>query len=279
MQSLKGIDIFRLESSVWIAARKVNIPAYDFSFEPLFAVSRSGVNTAVPVIARVGAIADYEALFQSLLAYGFRLINSPAQHQLAANLEAWYPLIPHLTPTSKVYTRFPALEELLQDFFFPVFIKGNRQTAKHDATLSIARNPEDYQRIVAAWQQDTILNWQKIVIREYVELEPLALQAVNKVPLSFEFRTFWWKGNLAGAGHYWSQYAAYQWTAAQEKAALAVAAEAASKIQVPFLVIDLALTRSGKWIVIETNDAQESGYSGVPPLQLWQQILELERRL
>lgn len=42
-----------------------------------------------------------------------------------------------------------------------------------------------------------------------------------------------------------------------------------------FPVIDLAMTREGQWIIIECNDAMESGYAGVPPIALWQNILDL----
>jgi hypothetical protein len=45
---------------------------------------------------------------------------------------------------------------------------------------------------------------------------------------------------------------------------------------VPFLVIDIAQTAEGEWIVIECNDAQESGYGGVERLALWQEVFEIE---
>ena len=40
------------------------------------------------------------------------------------------------------------------------------------------------------------------------------------------------------------------------------------------MVIDLAMTASGEWIVIECNDAMESGYASVSPLGLWQSVLD-----
>ena len=40
------------------------------------------------------------------------------------------------------------------------------------------------------------------------------------------------------------------------------------------MVIDLALTANGDWIVIECNDVMESGYASVSPLGLWQSILD-----
>jgi hypothetical protein len=40
-----------------------------------------------------------------------------------------------------------------------------------------------------------------------------------------------------------------------------------------FLVIDVALATDGRWLVIECNDAQESGYAGVLPLTVWTSLL------
>jgi len=48
---------------------------------------------------------------------------------------------------------------------------------------------------------------------------------------------------------------------------------------VPFLVVDVAITAKGRWIVIECNDAQESGYAGVSPLALWTSILGAADRM
>ena len=44
-----------------------------------------------------------------------------------------------------------------------------------------------------------------------------------------------------------------------------------------FLVVDAAQRSDGSWVIIETNDAQESGYCGVSPAPLWRAILEAEQ--
>ena len=41
-----------------------------------------------------------------------------------------------------------------------------------------------------------------------------------------------------------------------------------------FLVIDFARLVDGKIIIIEFNDGQESGYSGVNPKMMWLKIIE-----
>ena len=57
--------------------------------------------------------------------------------------------------------------------------------------------------------------------------------------------------------------------------ALALASEAARRVNVPCLVVDLAQDVAGGWLVIECNDAQESGYAGVSAIGLWQKIVDI----
>jgi hypothetical protein len=55
---------------------------------------------------------------------------------------------------------------------------------------------------------------------------------------------------------------------------LLVAQRAAGRLRVPFVMVDFAKAADGRWIVIECNDAQESGYASIPPQALWQRVLE-----
>ena len=43
----------------------------------------------------------------------------------------------------------------------------------------------------------------------------------------------------------------------------------------PFLVVDFAKAVSGDWLIIECNDAQESGYAAIHPQALWAEVLRL----
>lgn len=278
MKELKTIDFFNTESTIWIANKTVNIPAYDFKFEPLFKINRPRIENTVDVFARIGAISNYNAIYSSFFNYGYKLIHTPKQHLLASELEHWYPIINKLTPKSKVYQNFPSLETFNKDFNFPVFIKGNRQTSKHNYKLSVAKTKEEFLEIKEAYREDSILHWQKVVIREFVKLKPINHNVEGKVQLSYEFRTFWWKKRLVGSGHYWSQYLDYNWSDAEAETAIKVAQEAAQLIDAPFLAIDLALTIDNQWVIIECNDAQESGYCGVNPMELWRNIIKIEKQ-
>jgi hypothetical protein len=83
-------------------------------------------------------------------------------------------------------------------------------------------------------------------------------------------------GELVGAGPYWYEAAKYNWSQHEREAALEVGRRAVVALQCTFLVIDLAQTIAGKWIIIECNDGMESGYAGASPFAIWQAITDHE---
>jgi hypothetical protein len=182
-----------------------------------------------------------------------------------------------LTPYSEWFAAPPDAATLERKFGLPFFLKGSRQTSRHRAALSIIHSAVEYDRAIAIYRNDPILHWQELVCREFVPLRAVPAAATEKIPPSFEFRTFWWRGQFVGAGQYWATD--YNWSRSEEIAALNVARTAAARLNLPFVAIDVAQTSDGAWIVIECNDAQESGYSAVSPFGLWQNIVRIEQEL
>jgi ATP-grasp domain, R2K clade family 3 len=103
----------------------------------------------------------------------------------------------------------------------PLFLKGSRQTSRHRAALSIIHSAEEYDRAIKIYAEDPILQWQDLVCREFAKLRSVPSAATEKIPASFEFRTFWWRGKCVGAGQYWSTN--YNWNREEERAGMAVA--------------------------------------------------------
>lgn len=270
------LDLFALEGLVWIAEAKIKLPCYDFAFDRHFNCQRPE-DRPDPVIAvgRFGVAPNYFDTYRQLLeTKAVKLIHSPEENRLASELPNWYPLISDLTPRSRWYREIPDIAEIEAHFNWPIFIKGSRQTNHHQAELSIIHSAQEYCQAVEHYRKEPMLSWQQFVCREYIPLRPIAdYIETGMIPPSFEFRTFGWYGRYVGAGHYWHPVATYQWTEAEEKAAVAVARQAAHRLKLPFLVIDIAQTVDGQWIVIECNDGQESGYAGTSPLALWQNII------
>lgn len=275
---MSKVDVFCLENVVWIAATDTNVPAYDFNFSAFFDIRRPYDRPGkINCIGRFGAVQDYKTCFSDMIDCGIELVHAPEMHALSSELTEWYPLIENLTPFSKWFQEPPSVAEVEAFFSWPVFIKGSRQTSRHQAELAIIRSADHYIETLSRISKDPILKWQKLVVREFVRLQSVGETVDGKIPPSFEYRTFWWKGECVGEGRYHTN-ANYKWTEAERSAAIILARKVVEAIDVTFLVIDLAKTEDGNWTVIELNDGQESGYAGVPPTALWQNISEIEKR-
>ncbi len=268
------MNLARIDYKVIVCSEVVNVSAYDFDFELHFHCDHPyRIEGEEPCILRIGPIADYPAVFDQYLAMGLRLVNTPAEHALASELENWYPHLQGQTPRTIVYDALPTADEIEAEFAWPIFMKGSRQTSKHNPDLSIIRDRRHYEEAANQYRSDPILHWQKPAIREFVPLMRVPGQVAGKVPPSVEYRSFWWNGQCVGWGPYWYQVAPY--LCEDIDVGLAMARHAAQCVSVPFLVIDFAQTAQGSWIVIECNDAQESGYAGAAPVALWQKMVSL----
>ena len=273
------LNLFRVQNLLWMLTKPIGVANYDFPFEQFLECRHVWrLPESLTTVARIGAIDYYEDFYSSLQNDGISLIHTPEEHLRCSELPKWYPMIREFTPRSIWFSEIPSLEQVIKHFDFPIFVKGARQTSKHQRSLSIIDSPEAFEKAMSHYAKDPILHWQQIVCRELVDLRPISGGSADRVPASYEFRTFWWKGEFVGAGRYWFEAEDYHWTADEQKEALAIASDVAKRVDVTFLVVDVAQRADGKWIVIECNDGQESGYAGLSPLQLWKNILAIERR-
>ena len=278
MLSELGADLMHVEDRLWIAAAATGVPAYDFDFSSFFAVRRPWHREhAVRAISRLGATGEYVERFERLRDEDrVLLVHDLSEHLRCSQLPHWYPILSDLTPRSLWYDQSPDPDEVERSFAWPIFVKGERQTSRHQRRLSIIENRTHFGEAMRQYQADPILGWQRVVCREYVPPREVGEQSAVTLPRAFEFRTFWWRGQFVGASPYWTDIH-YDWTAAEREAALTVAAEAARRVNVTFLGIDVAMTRDdGRWIVIECNDGQDCGYRALSPMLLWRKILDIE---
>jgi len=272
-------DRFIIRDCLWVLTETIGVPIYDFDFRRFFDCRTPyEPPPKLSAVARIGAFEDYGRFFEECRDIGIDLVHSPKEHVRCSSLPEWYPLIVEQTPRSRWYSQIPSISEIEDELELPVFIKGARQTSRHDATASIVRDRFDYDAAIQIFRSDPILRWQDLVCREFVRLRPVSGGTNGKIPASFEFRTFWWRGELVGAGRYWYEADSYTWSNQEREAALKVARQAVDAIQCAFLVIDLAQTTDGRWIIIECNDGMESGYAGASPFAIWQAIIDRETK-
>lgn len=279
-------DLICLEDAVWVLApqgdrqERLRGCCYDFAFNSIFECRRPWNRPPhMKAVARFGAFSSqYEEVYRTLHDAGIELIHSPAQHYLSSVLSNWYPLLADLTPRSICFDGPPQADVISSQLGWPVFMKGERQTSFHRRRLSIIESPDALRAALDVYATDPVLSWQQIVCRELVPLRPVDDVSPDRIPASFEFRSFWWHGELVGFGPYWWQAKLYNATPEERRRAIEIAGEAARRINVPFLVIDVAQTAAGNWIVIECNDGQESGYCKISPFAIWNAIISAEQR-
>ncbi len=271
---LEQSDLLCLEDALHVLACPIGNPKYDFDFRGSFGcrVARPDCNP-VEAIARVGAIDEYGDAYQHLLARGVRLVHTPQQHLACSQLPYWYEPLRDITPRSLWFNTRPSATDVGKELGWPVFIKGARQTSRHQRALSIVNNPDECERALDAYENDPILQWQEIVCRQFVPLRRVEDIDPERIPSSFEFRSFWWHNTCVGFDRYWTE-STYAISKSEQERALRVGRDASQRIDAPFKVIDLAQTETGDWIVIELNDGQESGYAAIHPLGLWRRLID-----
>ena len=253
------------------------MPGYDFRLAELFACRRPWQRQGiVDAVARMGATGEYGVRYDALLRQGVRLVHTPSDHNLCSRLPDWFPLLSNLTPRSVWFEQPPTAEDVLSAFALPVFLKGERQTSRHQRHLSIIETADQLRSALDTYAVDPLLRWQRVACRQYIPLRSVAATSEVELPRAFEFRTFWWDGVLVAVTPYWTDVA-YALSDDDRLPMLAIAAEAARRVPVRFLVVDVAQTVTGRWIVIELNDGQDSGYRAASPLSLWRRVLDVER--
>lgn len=275
MDFLNSKDDFFKIGNIAILQKNTRNDVYDFNFRHYFDCQSVVSEIQEPVLLHMGAVDNYPKLESELESMGMHLLIDNDEHLRCSTIEKWYPVLKEKTPYTKVYDELPDADILQEAFSFPIFIKGNRQTNKHNRRKCIIENAEDYEELRKTWAEDNILFWQKAAVREYLPLLTVDDTSYpEQVPVSYEFRFFYFDGKCVGYGPYWYMGNLYDMNPKHLESALELANWASTKMNSIFIAIDLAMTAEGKWIIIEVNDAQESGFVGAEPIKLWTNIID-----
>ena len=93
-----------------------------------------------------------------------------------------------------------------------------------------------------------------LVFREFIEFEPLATHSKSGMPMTKEFRIFFFEGKPIYWTKYWEE-GDYGITAPPLDDFLVVA----QSVKSHFFTMDIAQVRDGKWMIVELGDAQVAG--------------------
>jgi len=227
---------------------------------------RTNISHNSLVIGRYSVLPFYEELDRELQIKGSVLINNYYHHRYIADIRNWYEDVKYYTP--KIYTTWGNLPDNKS-----YIVKGITNSRKFQwKDMMFAESNKEIPRIVGNLLNDSLISSQGIVVREYIPLQKLD-EGINGLPISNEWRLFFYKENLLCYGFYWSIYEKANEMEIPSK--LLTMAKKIAKIiskNTNFFVLDLAMTENNEPILIEINDGQMSGLSLCDPEQLYKNL-------
>ncbi|HWB60283.1 MAG TPA: ATP-grasp domain-containing protein [Chthoniobacteraceae bacterium] len=228
-------------------------------------------------IGYIPAPEKYEDVYRAALDKRIRLLNNPAEHLRAQEFDAAYSRLLGLTPKTCIIHGVEECAAAVASVGLPVFVKGAVQSRKARGWKACVAYTlaelEELTRILLDLKQRSR---GRVVVRELVRLRHTRKSAED-FPIGREYRLFIYEGRVVGSGYYWEGDDPLKELSKAEQAAVeSLAREAAARLEVPYITVDIGQKEDGDWIVIETGDAQFSGVSQIPLLKLWHQLSQLE---
>ena len=224
------------------------------------------------IIGRYSMLPFYRELELDVAEKGAKLINTFQNHRYIADLQNWYHDLEGITP--KTWMRL----EDVPDNVGPVVLKGETNSRKEKwRTHMYAENKQEAVQVYIRLQDDGFLSGQSIYVREYVPLVKLQ-EGLGGQPITKEFRFFICDGKVLSGGYYWSSFVEDIGVVPKpEEVPLEFLRGVIDRVdgQARFYVVDVAQTVAGNWIVIELNDACQSGLSENDPEVLYKNLKDV----
>lgn len=210
------------------------------------------------IVGRYSVIPNYKELERDLNFKNTKLINSYYEHSYITDMS--YVLdIEDFTP--KTYFSPNDLPIKEQAYVLKGKINSRKEQWK---TKMFAKNKKEAIALYLDLINEPYIGEQGVVFREYVPLEKIS-ESINGMPFTNEWRFFFYKEQIIDYGYYWSSSDVLLKKEDIPKGGVDFAKKIAKVVssKINFFVIDIALTESGNWIVIELNDGQMSGLSEI----------------
>lgn len=229
------------------------------------------------VLPRYSILPYAEDFYKELDAKGIKHVSSYRQHKWIADVEKW---LPYLEDVSPKCWREDELSKLPEKGRY--VLKGQTNSRKDRwATHMFANGRREAIEVFCRLTDDSLINTQKVVIREYVPLRTFMV-GLNEVPITNEYRFFVFGGEIVSWGYYWQNY--YDDLPIEAKT---VIGEVESYLPLEWLqeiigrlaflewfVIDIAQKEDGGWVVIELNDAGMSGLGCIDPKVFYRELCQ-----
>jgi hypothetical protein len=208
----------------------------------------------------------YAQVYEAARSRGLHLLNTPEEHLRALEFPRAWPHLGGLTPESRVIDSLEQVEEALEALGLPVFIKGTVLSRKaYGWKACVAETPEEARALVQKLLRAARFSRERVVLRRFLALRRTG-EALEGFPCAREYRLFLLRGEVVGEGYYWPFGDPFgPLTPREAEQVRGLAREAARRLSVPLLAVDVAQAEDGTWTLIEVGDPQFSGLSHIPP--------------
>lgn len=215
----------------------------------------------------------YAAVYEAARSKNLFLLNTPTQHLRAQEWDKTYPFLEGMTPRTVFITSEAECHAAAQAVGLPAFVKGAVQGRKAKGWKAcVAETVPELQTLTRHLLDLSNRSRGRVAVRELIKLRHTRVSAQD-FPLGREYRVFLYNAAVLGWGYYWEGNDPLRATTPdEENQILALAQNAARKLAVPYVAVDIGQKESGDWTIIETGDAQFSGVSQIPLLALWNHI-------
>lgn len=259
----------------FVAAKQHGFETLLFNFEDLVSADRASVatkrikpgNTLVNVIYRGWMLTpgQYLSLYNDLLSKNYKLINTVEQYRNCHYLPDSLTFIEGKTPRT-VFQTFDgdrSIEQLIEKATLfgqaPVILKDFVKSEKHHwETACFVKDASDTEQLRQTIHRLLELRGNQLneglVIREFIELNDLTHHSKSGMPLTEEYRLFFYNKKLVGIYDYWEE-GEYKASKPDTKAF----EEIARQIDSHFFSMDIARQKNDKLIIIELGDGQVAG--------------------
>jgi hypothetical protein len=208
----------------------------------------------------------YAQVFEAARERGLHLLNDPEAHLRALEFPRAWPHLRGLTPDSQVIESPAQVEEALDVLGLPVFIKGTVLSRKsYGWKACVAETREEARTLAEKLLRTARFSRERVVLRRFVPLRRTG-EVMEGFPCSREYRLFLLRDEVVGEGYYWPFGDPFgPLTPAELEQVRGLAREAARRLAVPLLAVDVAQAEDGSWLVIEVGDPQFAGLSHISP--------------
>lgn len=234
------------------------------SYFPVYSL-RSSVPENSLVIGRYSILPFFRELEADLKTKGCKLLNNLLEYSYVADITSYYEDLKEFTP--KTYTEWGNLSE------GEWVVKGRTNSRKFNwNTHMYAEGRENLLRVIRNNLDDPFISEQGIVVREYVPLKRVGM-SFKGLPISKEWRCFFYKEILLCSGWYWSSHTDICNEPLPEEAnrfVQKVASIVSKKIN--GFVVDVGEKEEGGYIVIELNCLEMAGLSECDPKEFYSNL-------